>query len=119
MQVMNPYLFVGNGLLDNQKWWVRSHPSGAGTTHATLNDGFSLYNIYYPLKSYHYRYELSGDPESGYSLTERVEDSPPEDFHLQENTAFTAIEHVAGYVTPVSNEIRPVNTAVKFMIKAK
>lgn len=117
MQAMSSYTF--EGIMEGQKWWTRDYPSGAGTMNATADEAFSLYNIYYPLRSYHYRYELSGDKESGYSLVERVEDSPPEDYHIQYNTAFTAIEHLAGLVSPVSNEIRPLNTAVRYFIRAR
>ena len=117
MRVDNLYDFINVDA--GQNWYHRSYPSGGGTANATYSENSQLYNIYYPLKPYHYRYELSGDSKSGYSLTERREDSPSEDFVLQNNTIFTATEHDSSIITPTSNEIRPVNVTVKFMIKAK
>ena len=61
-----------------------------------------------------YRYSITGDSESGFSLTETVEyPSLNADFRI------AAIGFDAARMLPISNEIRPVNVAVKYYIRAK
>jgi len=62
----------------------------------------------------HYKYQLSGSAESGYELIET-----PEYFDTYYSYPDAVIEFDNRLVTPVSNEIRPANVAVKYYIRAK
>ena len=61
-----------------------------------------------------YRYSLSGNSEDGYTLHE-------EEIHpsLTYGRAGTVVDYDFSRIFPTDNEIRPVNVAVKFLIKAK
>ena len=73
-----------------------------------------------PLKPKHYKYRLSGHggENANYWLEERVEDwsGDEADFALG---AVQASMNAMSLVAPVANEIRPVNMAVKYYIRAK
>ena len=91
--------------INQNEWYAGGHHNVFSST-ATENNAGEAFK--------RYRYQISGDSESGYTLTE-----------TEEYPMLDAMTRVGTYamnskrVLPTSNEIRPVNVAVKFMIKAK
>lgn len=69
-------------------------------------------------KPKHYRYQISGSAESGYSLTEYTTQAEPDE-GTYFNCAFALMNWHNMEMMPISNEIRPVNIAVRYFIKAR